>query len=171
VSGACLTVTGRQRGGFTADVSRETLAKTTLGELRPGSKVNLERSLPLSGRLGGHIVYGHVDGTGAIREIRPLGEARVFHLQADPSIMKFVVYKGAVAVDGVSLTVSAVQAGSFDLTLIPLTLERTTLGELRPGARVNLEADIVGKYVFRYLEGGRESGGVTLELMKRHGFS
>jgi len=171
VSGACLTVTGRERGRFTADVSKETLSKTTLGELRPGSKVNLERSLGLSGRLGGHIVYGHVDGTGTVREIRPLGEARVFHLQADPSIMKFVVYKGAVAVDGVSLTVSAVGRESFELALIPLTLERTTLGGARPGSRVNLEADIVGKYVFRYLEGGRESGGVTLDFLKRHGFS
>jgi len=171
VSGVCLTVTGRQRGNFTADVSKETLSRTTLGGARPGGKVNLERSLALSGRLGGHIVYGHVDGTGAVREIRPLGEARVFHLHADPSIMKFVVYKGAVAVDGVSLTVSAVRQDGFELALIPITLARTTLGEARPGFRVNLEADIVGKYVFRYLEGGGESGGVTLDFLKRHGFS
>jgi riboflavin synthase len=171
VSGICLTITGKARGRFTADVSKETLSKTTLGGFRPGGKVNLERSLALSGRLGGHIVYGHVDGTGTIREIRPLGEARVFHLQADPSIMKFVVYKGAVAVDGVSLTVSAVRQDGFELALIPITLERTTLGEARPGSRVNLEADIVGKYVFRYLEGGGESGGVTLDFLKRHGYS
>jgi riboflavin synthase len=171
VSGVCLTVTGRERGRFTADVSKETLSKTTLGGFRPGGKVNLERSLALSGRLGGHIVYGHVDGTGTLREIRPLGEARVFHLQADPSIMKFVVYKGAVAVDGVSLTVSAVRQDGFELALIPITLDRTTLGEARPGSRVNLEADIVGKYVFRYLEGGGESGGVTLDFLKQHGFS
>jgi len=171
VSGVCLTVTGRERGRFTADVSKETLSKTTLGGFRPGGKVNLERSLALSGRLGGHIVYGHVDGTGTLREIRPFGEARVFHLQADPSIMKFVVYKGAVAVDGVSLTVSAVRQDGFELALIPITLDRTTLGEARPGSRVNLEADIVGKYVFRYLEGGGESGGVTLDFLKQHGFS
>jgi riboflavin synthase len=171
VSGVCLTVTGRERGRFTADASKETLSKTTLGGFRPGGIVNLERSLALSGRLGGHIVYGHVDGTGTIREIRPLGEARVFHLQADPSIMKFVVYKGAVAVDGVSLTVSAVRQDGFELALIPTTLDRTTLGEARPGSRVNLEADIVGKYVFRYLEGGGESGGVTLDFLKKHGFS
>ncbi len=171
VSGICLTITGRERGRFTADVSKETLSKTTLGGFRPGGKVNLERSLALSGRLGGHIVYGHVDGTGTVREIRPLGEARVFHLQADPSIMKFVVYKGAVAVDGVSLTVSAVRREGFELALIPITLQRTTLGGVRPGSRVNLETDIVGKYVFRYLEGGGESGGVTLDFLKRHGFS
>jgi len=168
VSGVCLTVTGKGDGKFTADVSRETLSKTTLSSARPGTRVNLERALTLSGRLGGHIVYGHVDGTGTIREIRPQGEARVFHIQADPSIMKFVVYKGAVAVDGVSLTVSAVRPEGFELTLIPLTLERTTLGASRPGERVNLEADIVGKYVLRHLEGG---GGVTRDFLKQHGFS
>ncbi len=171
VAGVCLTVTRREPGRFTADVSKESLSKTTLGDLRPGGRVNLERSLTLSGRLGGHFVYGHVDGTASIREIRPLGEARVFHLQADPSIMKFVVYKGAVAVDGVSLTVSAVQRDGFELALIPITLERTTLGATRPGTRVNLETDIVGKYVFRYLGGGGGEGGITLDFLKRHGIS
>jgi riboflavin synthase len=157
-------------GTFAADVSRETLARTTLSSARPGSRVNLERALTLSGRLGGHIVYGHVDGTGAVREIRPVGESRVFHIQADPSIMKFVVYKGAVAVDGVSLTVSAVRPEGFELTIIPLTLDRTTLGASRPGERVNLETDIVGKYVLRRLEGG-DGGGITEEFLKQHGFS
>jgi len=170
VSGICLTVTKREPGRFTADVSQETLSKSTLGTYRPGTRVNLERALTLSGRLGGHIVYGHVDGVGTIREIRPLGEARVFHLQADPSIMKFVVYKGAIAVDGVSLTVSAVQRDGFELALIPTTLERTTLESARTGARVNLETDIVGKYVFRYLGGGGE-GGVTLGFLKSHGIA
>jgi riboflavin synthase len=170
VSGVCLTVTGKGEGKFTADVSRETLSKTTLSSARSGTRVNLERSLALSGRLGGHIVYGHVDGTGGVREIRPQGEARVFHIQADPSIMKFVVYKGAVAVDGVSLTVSAIRPDGFELALIPLTLERTTLGAARPGDRVNLEADIVGKYVLRHLEGGG-GGGVTADFLKQHGFS
>ena len=170
VSGVCLTVTGRGDGKFTADVSRETLARTTLSSARPGAKVNLERALTPSGRLGGHIVYGHVDGTGTVREVRPAGESRVFHIQADPSIMKFVVYKGAVAVDGVSLTVSAVRPEGFELTIIPLTLERTTLGASRPGERVNLETDIVGKYVLRHLEGG-SGGGITEEFLKQHGFS
>ena len=169
VSGACLTVTQKGKGTFTADVSKETLSKTTIGGMRPGSKVNLERSLTLSGRQGGHIVNGHVDGTGTIREIRPLGEARVFHIQADPSIMKFMVYKGAVTVDGVSLTVSAVLRDGFELAIIPITLERTTLGAVRGGARVNLETDIVGKYVLKSLEGG--GGGVTLEFLKDHGYS
>jgi riboflavin synthase len=150
VSGVCLTVT--RKGG-----------------MRPGSKVNLERALTLSGRLGGHIVYGHVDGTGVIREIRPLGEARVFHIQADPSIMKFMVYKGAVAVEGVSLTVSEARRDGFELAIIPITLERTTLGFARAGERVNLETDIVGKYVLKSLEGG--GGGVTLDFLKDHGYS
>ncbi len=170
VSGVCLTVTKREPGRFTADVSQETLSKSTLGMLRPGARVNLERALSLSGRLGGHIVYGHVDGVGTIREIRPLGEARVFHLQADPSIMKFVVYKGAIAVDGVSLTVSAVQRDGFEVALIPTTLERTTLETARTGVRVNLETDIVGKYVARCLGGGGE-GGVTLGFLKSHGIT
>jgi riboflavin synthase len=170
LSGVCLTVTGTGDGRFAADVSRETLAKTTLSSARPGARVNLERALTLSGRLGGHIVYGHVDGTGTIREIRPVGESRVFHIQADPSIMKFVVYKGAVAVDGVSLTVSAVRPDGFELTIIPLTLERTTLGAARPGERVNLETDIVGKFVLRHLEGG-SGGGITEDFLKQHGFS
>ncbi len=169
VSGVCLTVTKREPGRFTADISQETLSKSTLGTFRPGTRVNLERALTLSGRLGGHIVYGHVDGVGTIREIRPLGKARVFHLQADPSIMKFVVYKGAIAVDGVSLTVSAVQRDGFELALIPATLERTTLESARTGVRVNLETDIVGKYVFKYLGGGGE-GGVTPGFLKDHGF-
>ncbi|TRZ99366.1 MAG: riboflavin synthase [Deltaproteobacteria bacterium] len=169
VSGVCLTVTRKGAGSFTADVSKETLSKSTLGGIRPGSKVNLERSLTLSGRLGGHIVYGHVDGTGVIREIRLLGEARVFHIHADPSIMKFMVYKGAVAVDGVSLTVSAALRDGFELAIIPTTLERTTLGAVRAGERVNLETDIVGKYVLKSLEGG--GGGVTLDFLKDHGFS
>jgi len=169
VSGVCLTVARKGPGTFTADVSKETLSKSTLGGMRPGSKVNLERSLTLSGRLGGHIVYGHVDGTGTIREIRPLGEARVFHIQADPSIMKFMVYKGAVTVDGVSLTVSAVRRDGFELALIPITLERTTLGLARVGERVNLETDIIGKYVLRSLEGS--GGGLTLDFLKDHGYS
>jgi riboflavin synthase len=169
VSGVCLTVARKGPGTFTADVSKETLSKTTLGGMRPGSKVNLERALTLSGRLGGHIVYGHVDGTGVIREIRPLGEARVFHIHGDPSIMKFIVYKGAVTVDGVSLTVSAIHRDGFELALIPITLERTTLGVLRAGERVNVETDIVGKYVLKSLEGG--GGGVTLDFLKNHGYS
>ena len=170
VSGVCLTVTTSEQGRFTADVSMETLSKSTIGSLKPGVAVNLERALTLSGRLGGHIVYGHVDGVGVIREIRPEGEARVFHIQSDPSIMKSIVYKGAIAVDGVSLTISAVRRDGFEMALIPTTLERTTLKNARPGVRVNLETDIVGKYVTRYLESARGNG-VTPEFLKSHGIT
>jgi len=170
VSGVCLTVTKKEAGRFTADVSTETLSKSTIGSLKPGAAVNLERALTLSGRLGGHIVYGHVDGIGVIREIKPEGEARVFHIQADPSIMKFIVYKGAIAVDGISLTVSTVRRDGFELAIIPTTLERTTLKDARPGARVNLETDIIGKYVSRYLDAAN-GGGVTLDFLKNHGIT
>lgn len=169
VSGACLTVTGKEGREFTCDLSAETLSRTTFPRLRPGSRVNLERSLTLSGRLDGHLVYGHVDGTGTVREIRPAGESRVFHIRADPSIMKFVVYKCAVAVEGVSLTVSAVRMEGFDVALIPLTLGRTTLGEMRPGDPVNLETDIIGKYVLRFLE--RQGDGVSLDFLKKQGYA
>ncbi len=169
VSGACLTVTGIDGGEFSCDVSPETLSRTTFRHLRAGSRVNLERAVTLSGRLDGHLVYGHVDGIGTVGSIRPAGESRVFQIRADPSIMKFVVYKGAVAVEGVSLTVSAVRNEGFDVALIPLTLGRTTLGGLRPGDPVNVETDIIGKYVLRFFE-GRE-GGVSLDFLKKHGFA
>ncbi|HBO68842.1 MAG TPA: riboflavin synthase [Deltaproteobacteria bacterium] len=169
VSGACITVTGKEGKEFTANLSAETLSRTTFGTYRTGTRVNLERSLSLSARLDGHLVYGHVDGTGTVREIRLEGDSRVFHIQADPSIMKFVVYKGAVAVDGVSLTVSSVRTDGFEVALIPLTLGRTTWGGMRPGGPVNVETDIVGKYVLRFLEGLGD--GVSRDFLKKHGFA
>jgi len=169
VSGACLTVTGKGTRRFSADVSAETLSRTTIRSLRAGSRVNLERAMVVSGRLGGHLVYGHVDGTGTVREIRPSGDSRVFHIHTDPSIMKYVVSKGAVAVDGVSLTVSTVRPDGFEVTLIPLTLDRTTFGDLRPGGMVNVETDIVGKYVLRFLEA--KDSGISEDFLKKHGFA
>ncbi len=169
VSGACLSLTAKEKRKFFADVSAETLSRTTLRALAAGSRVNLERSLSLSGRLSGHLVYGHVDGTGTVREIRRVGESRVFHIRADPSIMKYVVFKGAVALDGISLTVSSVHPEGFEVTLIPLTLEKTTWGTLRPGDAVNVETDIVGKYVLKYLE--EQGRGISLDFLKKHGFT
>jgi riboflavin synthase len=169
VSGACLTLTSKEKGKFTADVSAETLSRTTFRALSTGSRVNLERSLSLSGRLDGHMVYGHVDGTGTVREVRRAGESRVFHIRIDPSIMKYIVFKGAVAVNGVSLTVSSIHPEGFEVALIPLTLARTTFGDLRPGEAVNVEADIVGKYVLRYLES--RGSGISLDFLKKHGFA
>lgn len=169
VSGVCLSVTEKGKGTFSADLSAETLSRTTFRKRAAGERVNLERSLLLSGRLDGHLVYGHVDGTGTVREVRNAGESRVFHIRTDPSIMKYVVYKGAVAVDGVSLTTSSVHPEGFEVALIPISLERTTFGGLRPGEAVNVETDIIGKYVRKILE-DRESG-ISLDFLKKHGFA
>ena len=169
VSGVCLSVTGKEKETFSADISAETLSRTTFRKRTAGERVNLERSLSLSGRLDGHLVYGHVDGTGTIREVRNAGESRVFHIRTDPSIMKYIVYKGAVAVDGVSLTVSSVHPEGFEVTLIPLSLGRTTFGGMRPGEAVNVETDIIGKYVRKVIED--RGSGISLDFLKKHGYA
>jgi riboflavin synthase len=152
VNGVCLTATDVDRESFRAQAMEETLRRSSLGALRPGAKVNLELALPADGRLGGHIVQGHVDGTGAIAEIHPEGFARVLAIDAGGSLTRYLVEKGSVAVDGVSLTVSALHDGGFSVSLIPETLERTTLGGAAVGDRVNLEADILAKHVERLME-------------------
>jgi riboflavin synthase len=149
VNGVCLTVAGRSDGAFTADVMPETLRRSSLGSLRPGSPVNLELPLRASDRLGGHFVQGHVDGTGTIAVTRDEGSSRVVRIEADPGLLRYVVEKGSIAVDGVSLTVTAVHGGAFEVSLIPETLERTNLGGAQPGDRVNLEVDLLAKYVER----------------------
>ena len=148
VNGVCLTAVGLCEGDlFGADVMHETLRRSSLGEVQPGSQVNLELPLRAADRLGGHIVQGHVDGLGVVREAREEGFARVVSIDADPSLLRYVVEKGSIAVDGVSLTVSAIGDGWFAVSLIPETLERTTLGEAEPGRQVNLEVDVLAKYV------------------------
>ncbi len=169
VSGACLTVTSKGAGRFTADVSAETLARTTIGKKKPGDRVNLERAVALNGRLGGHLVYGHVDGTGTLAESKPSGDGRVFHIRADPNIMKYLVFKGSVAIDGVSLTVSSLRSDGFEVALIPLTLEWTTFGNLFTGHQVNIETDIIGKYIHKFM--GREDSTVSINFLKDHGFA
>lgn len=158
VSGCCLTVTEAGSATFAADVMGETLARTTLGALRAGSAVNLERALAAGGRLGGHLVQGHVDGTGAVRSRRPSEHWDVVAVELPAGLARYVALKGSVAVDGVSLTVSGVGGGGFEVSLIPATLARTTLGTLGPGDQVNLEVDVLAKYVERLLEGRAESG-------------
>jgi riboflavin synthase len=154
VNGVCLTATHVNGEGFSAQAMEETLRRSSLGALQTGAKVNLELALPADGRLGGHIVQGHVDGTGTVAEIRPEGFARVLDIDvaADEMLMRYLVEKGSVAVDGVSLTVSALRDGGFSVSLIPETLERTTLGRAQMGDRVNLEADILAKHVERLME-------------------
>ena len=147
VSGVCLTVTGRSGKRFRADVIPETLRRTTLGALRPGSVVNLERALKVGDRLGGHFVQGHVDGTSRVRDvIRGAGEWRV-RLERPADLARFIAYKGSIAIDGVSLTVADVDGDRFDVALIPETLRRTTLGELRSGETVNVEVDVIARYL------------------------
>ncbi|MDI3315080.1 MAG: riboflavin synthase [Mycobacterium sp.] len=165
VNGVCLTVAGLPSGGqFTADVMAETLHRSNLGELRPGSRVNLERAAAVNGRLGGHIVQGHVDGTGTLVARTPAEHWEVLRIGLPPALARYVVEKGSIAVDGVSLTVSGLGPDWFEVSLIPTTRELTTLGRAPVGAPVNLEVDVIGKYVERLLGGrapvsGGRSGG------------
>jgi len=156
VSGACLTVRSPAAAGFAADLSPETLARTTLGRLRPGAKVNLERSLRLGDRLGGHLVLGHVDATVAVLAVKVQERFRTLRIALPAECASEVVEKGSVAVDGVSLTVSSLADGWFEVALVPTTLAATTLSGARAGDRVNLETDVLAKYVRRAL-GRREN--------------
>ena len=175
VNGICLTVTSLGPGWFTADVMHETLNRSSLSDATPGTFVNLERAMAADGRFGGHIVSGHVDGTGVIREIRRDDNAVWFTVSAPGNIMKYIVEKGSVAIDGISLTVAAVRDGSFDVSVIPHTLGLTVLGDRCRGDVVNLENDIIGKYVeklMNYSPGSPEDnkGGITEEMLIKYGF-
>jgi len=147
VNGVCLTATAVEDGTFEAEVMHETLRRSSLAEVAAGSDVNLELALRAADRLGGHIVQGHVDGLGSVRDVQEDGFARVVTIAAPPELLRYVVEKGSIAVNGVSLTVVEVTDDAFSVSLIPETLERTTLGTAAPGAPVNLEVDVVAKYV------------------------
>ena len=147
VNGVCLTAAEVAEHGFAADVMGETLRRTALGELRAGDPVNLEPALRASDRLGGHIVQGHVDGTGVVEAVVADGSSRLVRIEAPPALLRYVVEKGSIAVDGVSLTVMEVDDESFSVGLIPETLERTSFGAVAVGRRVNLEVDVLAKYV------------------------
>jgi riboflavin synthase len=147
VNGVCLTALDPQADGFKADVMAETLRRSSLGPLSAGDNVNVELPLRAGDRLGGHVVQGHVDGTGVVEGARDEGFARVVRVAADPALLRYVVEKGSIAVDGVSLTVAEVDDEGFMVSLIPETLERTTLGQAAPGRVVNLEVDVLAKYV------------------------
>jgi riboflavin synthase len=152
VNGTCLTVTSTQSAVVHFDAVVETLEKTALGDLEVGSRVNLERALVAGGRLDGHIVQGHVDGVGRVRKLERAGNDVRLAIDCPEEFRQFLLAKGSVAIDGVSLTVVDVDGEGFDVALIPLTLDHTTLGERRTGERVNLEADVLGKYVKSYLD-------------------
>lgn len=168
VNGVCLTVIRMGSDGFTADVMPETLRRSNLGALKPGSAVNLERAMAANGRFGGHIVAGHIDGTGKIRSMQPEGNAVLVTIAASPDVLRYVVEKGSIAIDGISLTVAMVTHSDFTVSLIPHTGEETTLLRHRPGEMVNLETDVIGKYVEKLMQ--PKGGGVTVELLRENGF-
>jgi riboflavin synthase len=172
VNGACLTAVQLAERRFEADVSPETLARTTLGEARTGERVNLERALRLSDRIDGHLVAGHVDGTGAIASRRPAGNALVVTVTVPAELTRQMIVKGSVAVDGVSLTINTLEAGRFAVAVIPHTSALTTIGFKKEGERVNIETDMIGKYVEKFLSARGEAGptGVTLDLLAKAGY-
>jgi riboflavin synthase len=187
VDGVCLTVTGRAPGWFSADLGPETLALTTLGALAPGAPVHLERPLKLGDALGGHLVSGHVDGVGQVVVREPKGDALELQIEAPPAVAPTLVVKGSITVDGVSLTINAVEGRRFSVTLIPHTLAVTHLGERAVGSSLNLEADLIAKHIDRlvsarlsvalpphlasHLAPRATPGGLTLETLVQHGFA
>ena len=174
VNGICLTVTSMESGGFTADVMNETLSRSSLAQTRPGDPVNLERAMAANGRFGGHIVSGHIDGTGIIREIRDDDNAVWYTVEAPPEILRYVVEKGSIAIDGISLTVARVDDRSFQVSVIPHTRAVTALSSRRVGSPVNLENDIVGKYVEKLMQPAPSESGpasrITMEFLAQHGY-
>lgn len=168
VNGVCLTVTRLTTGAFSVDIMPETAERSNLGRLSVGDRVNLERALAFGGALGGHLVQGHVDATGRLVSLGREGEAVIARFEAPPEVMRYVVEKGFIAVDGVSLTVTDRDSDSFQVSLVTYTCRNTILGERRVGDRVNLEVDIIAKYVeqFTYVR----SGGITEGFLKEHGF-
>ncbi len=168
--GVCLTVTAVGRDGFSADVMPETVRRSTLVERRTGDRLNLERALTLQGRLGGHLVSGHVDGVGVVRRVTSEANAGVVDIAVPPSVAIVTVPQGSIAVDGVSLTVVSVEGEVVRVSLIPHTAAVTTLSSLEPGRRVNLEADLIAKYVHAFLERRRPPGGLTWEKLAEAGF-
>lgn len=173
VNGVCLTVISFHARGFAADVMHETLNRSTLSFLRGGSRVNLERAMPAGGRFGGHIVAGHVDGIGTVRSVERDDNAVWYTIQAGPNILRYVVEKGSIAIDGISLTVASVREDRFSVSVIPHTAQMTVLRERVPGDKVNLETDVIGKYVEKLLApppDQRSERGLTLEFLTQHGY-
>jgi riboflavin synthase len=169
VDGVCLTATRIDRSSFTADASLETLKVTTLKEKRAGSKLNLERALKADGRLGGHLVMGHVDGVGRIVDLARAGDSVRITIEVPREISKYIVEKGSIAMDGISLTVNEQHDNKFTVNVIPYTLSETTLADKALGDFVNIETDIIGKYVERFVSKGA-AGGIGLDFLAQHGY-
>ncbi|HUI78711.1 MAG TPA: riboflavin synthase [Bryobacteraceae bacterium] len=171
VNGVCLTAVDLKPGSFSADLAPETLSRSNLGDLRHGSRVNLERPLSPAGRLSGHIVQGHVDGSGELVSLEPLGDDNWWLRVRVPSELDpFLVYKGSVAIDGISLTIATLEAGVLAVTIIPHTYRNTTLGGYRPGARLNVECDILAKHVEKLLRKLEVGPALTVEKLRENGY-
>lgn len=174
VNGVCLTAVTLEAEAFAADVSGETLARSSLGNLKDGDPVNLELALTLATPLGGHLVSGHVDGLGEVLERRSEGRSERFRIRAPDRLARYIAEKGSICVDGVSLTVNTVDGSVFDVNIVPHTLTATTLGDFRPGHMVNLEVDLIARYLERLMLGDRAAegsgGGVSLEALRQNGF-
>ncbi len=172
VNGVCLTVTSMGGAYFTADAMPETLDRSSLGKLPAGSPVNLERAMPADGRFGGHIVSGHIDGMGTVMSITPDENAVWYRIGAEPKLLRYIVEKGSITVDGISLTVADTDSESFSVSIIPHTQKETSLRSLRSGSAVNLETDIIGKYVEKLMQPEPEikQGGLTEEFLRENGF-
>lgn len=173
-NGVCLTVTSLQKDSFTADVSGETLKRTTFAKAKPGKPVNLEKAMLPTTRFGGHIVSGHVDGVGQIKRIEAVGKANEYWIEAPKELARYIAEKGSITVDGISLTVNDVEGASFKLTIVPHTSGETTISQFKVGQQVNLEVDIIARYAERLILGNSEdkqpSSGVTMDLLARSGF-
>ena len=168
VNGVCLTVSELTPPSFTADVMPETLRRTGLGTLKKGSTVNLERAMQLGGRFGGHIVTGHIDGTGTVVKLVREDNAVLVTITAEDAIMQYIVEKGSIALDGISLTVASVKNDSFTVSIIPHTAKETTLLERSTGDKINIECDIIGKYVKQF--NSKEKSGLTMDFLRENGF-
>ncbi len=169
-NGVCLTVTAMESNSFSADVMPETMSRSNLGELRPGDRVNLERALCLNSRLGGHLVAGHVDGTGRLVSKEQDENAIWLTIAASDDVLRYIIEKGSITIDGVSLTIAYVDEQVFKVSIIPHTQEETTLTAKRIGAVVNLENDMIAKYVEKLMGGEKKRGGLTLDFLQSHGF-
>ena len=174
-NGVCLTVIELPGDGYWADVSVESLNFTTLGDLKPGSRVNLEKALTPASRLGGHIVSGHVDGVGEVVSLQEDARSIRFVLRAPDALAKYIAHKGSICVDGTSLTVNAVNGAEFDLNIIPQTMAETVFGQYRPGSRVNLEVDVIARYLERLVLGDaaadpQAGGGISMRTLAENGF-
>lgn len=173
VNGVCLTVTSFTKEQFTADVMSETLKRTSLGELSIGSPVNLERAMAANGRFGGHIVSGHIDGTGTVAEITPADNSTWYRIKTSPKLMRYIIEKGSITIDGISLTVVDCDENGFRVSIIPHTIKETNLGTKKIGSLVNLENDIVGKYIEQFLlkkEVENPASKITADFLKNAGF-